>query len=198
VAYLERAAAAKLIELPAAELYVIHGDGKVDSDTLAAQLSKSLVEEGVVVQSFGAMRRQLDGLIDGIVAALWGLLAVSFLIGGVAVSNTLTLNVLEQTRELGLLRIIGMTPRQVRRMVFSEALLLGLLGALMGTAGGITTALVIHVCNEPVLDRTIPFALHPWLVAANIAGCVLIAVLAAWRPGIWAARLNVLAAIAYE
>jgi putative ABC transport system permease protein len=123
---------------------------------------------------------------------------VGFIVGGVAVANTLTLNVLEQTRELGLLRIIGLTPAQTRWLVLNESLLLGAMGALLGTLGGVTTALVIHFCNGPVLGRPVPFELHPWLVIANAGGCLLIALLAAWRPGLSASRLNVLSAIAYE
>ena len=167
-------------------------------EELTAKLRQQLANDGILVRSFAEMRRQLDVLINGVVGSLWGLLAIGFFVGGVAVSNTLMLNVLEQTRELGLLRIIGMTPGQVRRLVFCESLLLGLLGALLGTLGGLTTAVVIHWCNEPVLGRAVPLELHGWLVAANAGGCLIIAVLAAWRPGVWAARLNVLAAIAQD
>lgn len=198
VAYLDHEAAAQTFSLGPAEFFLVEAQPGVSTDSLAASLETLLADDGVVIQSFADLRRQLDALIDGVVGALWGLLAIGFLIGGVAVSNTLMLNVLEQTRELGLLRIIGMTPRQVRKLVFCESLLLGLLGALLGTAGGVTTALVIHLCNEPVLGRSIPFAMHGWLLAANVGGCLAIAVLAAWRPGRRAARLNVLAAIAYE
>jgi putative ABC transport system permease protein len=198
VAYLDQATAAKMLNLGPASFMIVQARPGVDGDQLSTELEKLLAEDGIVVQSFSEMRRQLDGLIDGVVGALWGLLGVGFVIGGVAVSNTLTLNVLEQTRELGLLRIIGMTPGQTRRLVLCESLLLGLLGALMGTLGGITTAVVIHLCNEPVLGRSIPFTLHPWLLAANAGGCLIIALVAAWRPGVWASKLNVLSAIAYE
>ncbi len=198
VAYLDRATAEKMVALGPAEFFVVQAKPGVSTEQLAARLETLLADDGIIVQSFAEMRRQLDGLIDGVVGALWGLLALGFLIGGVAVSNTLTMNVLEQTRELGLLRIIGLTPGQTRKLVFAESLLLGLLGALMGTLGGITTAVVIHYCNEPVLGRSIPFQLHAWLLAANAGGCLLIAVASAWRPARWAARLNVLSAIAYE
>ena len=198
VAYLDQATAEKLFTLGPAHFLIVQATPGTSSSKLAADLEALFKGQGIVVQSFEEMRRQLDGLIDGVVGALWGLLAVGFLVGGVAVSNTLTLNVLEQTRELGLLRIIGMTPGQTRRLVLCESLLLGLLGALMGTLGGITTAVVIHLCNEPVLGRSIPLQLHGWLLAANAGGCLIIALVAAWRPGVWASRLNVLSAIAQE
>jgi putative ABC transport system permease protein len=198
VTYLDQSTAAKMLSLGPPSFMLVQAKAGADRDRLATDLETSLGEDGIVVQSFGEMRRQLDGLIDGVVSALWGLLAVGFVIGGVAVSNTLTLNVLEQTRELGLLRIIGMTPRQTRRLVLCESLLLGLLGALMGTLGGLTTAVVIHLCNEPVLGRSIPLTLHPWLLVANAGGCLIIALVAAWRPGVWASKLNVLSAIAHE
>jgi putative ABC transport system permease protein len=198
VAFMDRTTAKKLMTLGPANFLIVQAKDAASRERLAANLEALLADSGIVVQSFAEMRRQLDSLIDGVVGALWGLLAVGFVVGGVAVSNTLTLNVLEQTRELGLLRIIGMTPGQTRRLVFCESLLLGLLGALLGTVGGITTAVVIHLCNGPVLGRAVPLQLHGWLIAANIAGCLLIAFLAAWRPGSWAARLNVLSAIAQE
>jgi putative ABC transport system permease protein len=198
VAYIDRGAAAKMIDVGPAEFFVVDARPNVASAELAARLEGLFAGEGIVVQSFAQQRRQLDSLIGGVVGALWALLAVGFVIGGVAVGNTLMLNVLEQTREIGLLRIIGMTPGQVRKLVLCESLLLGILGAFLGTLGGITTALVIHFCNEPVLGRSIPFTMSAWLVSANVGGCVLIALVAAWRPGRWAARLNVLTAIAYE
>ena len=123
---------------------------------------------------------------------------MGFVIGGVAVGNTLSMSVLEQTRELGLLRIIGMTRRQVRKLVLWESLLLGILGTLLGTLAGLTTAWIIHLCNEPLLGHALPFAFHGWLLAANAGACLVITILAAWLPGERAARLDLLAAIAYE
>jgi len=196
--YMNQQAAAGLITLGPPYFMIVYATSDASVAGLTNQLQELVTEEGIVVQSFVEMRSQLDGLINGIVFALWGLLAVGFIVGGVAVANTLTLNVLEQTRELGLLRIIGLTPGQTRWLVLCESLLLGLMGAILGTLGGITTAIVIHVCNGPVLGRSVPFELHPWLLIANAGGCLLIALFAAWRPGLWASRLNVLSAIAYE
>ena len=107
-------------------------------ESLAAGLQAFAADEGLMVQS---LRRscavRLDRLIDGIVAGLWLLLAMGFVVGGIAVANTLTMSVLEQTRELGLLRIVGMTRWQIRKLVFCESSLLGILGAVTGTLAGI-------------------------------------------------------------
>jgi putative ABC transport system permease protein len=198
VVFLDQAAASKLISLGPAAVYIVKPKPSVPSDQLASALQPIAQEHGLVIRSFAELRRQLDSLIDGIVGALWGLVAVGFVIGGVAVANTLTMSVLEQTRELGLLRVIGMTRAQVRKMIFCESVLLGLLGAALGTVAGITTAWIIHLCNEPLLGQSVPFDFHLWLIGLTAGGCFLITVLAAWSPGRRAARLNVLAAIAYE
>lgn len=196
--YLDQQQAAELMTLGPPHFLIIEAAADASLPQLTERLEKLVAQDGIVVQSFAEMRSQLDALINGIVFALWGLLAIGFVVGGVAVGNTLTLNVLEQTRELGLLRIIGLTPAQTRWLVLCESLLLGMMGALLGTLGGITTAIVIHLCNGPVLGRTVPLQLHPWLLAANAGGCLLIALVAAWRPGLSASKLNVLSAIAYE
>ena len=68
------------------------------------------------------------------VAGLWGLLALGLIVGAFAVANTLTMNVLEQTRELALLRVVAMTRRQVRRTIFGQAIIIGLIGMTLGWA----------------------------------------------------------------
>ena len=150
------------------------------------------------MQSFVEVREQLDKLINGIVVSLWCLLAIGFLVGGFGVANTLTMSVLEQTRELGMLRIVGMTRGQVRRMVYCEAFLLGVVGLLLGSGAGIATALMIHACLQPLLGYSVPFVFHYWLLAANAGGCLLVTLASAWLPSRRATRLDVLEAVAYE
>ena len=126
------------------------------------------------------------------------LMAVGFLVGGFGVANTLAMSVLEQTRELGLLRIVGMSRRQVGRLVLVESIFLGLASVCLGVLAGLTTALVIHLCNRALLDRDVPFQFHPLLLVGNVAVCLLVAVAAAWIPGWRASRIDLLSAIAYE
>jgi putative ABC transport system permease protein len=124
------------------------------------------------------------------------LLALAILIAVLGIVNTLALSVLERTRELGLLRAIGLRRAQAMGMVTVEAVVISLFGALLGLAVG--TALGAAVVRALRGDGFTTFALPGgqmvvYLVLAAIAG-----VLAAVLPAIRTARINVLGAIAYE
>lgn len=88
---------------------------------------------------------------------------ISFLVAGLGVANTLTINVLDQTRELGLLRIVGTTQWQVRRIVLAQALMLGILSLLPGVAVGGLIAYLISLTTYPVSGHPVAFTLHPLL-----------------------------------
>jgi putative ABC transport system permease protein len=196
--FVDQRPAAELITLGRPQIFTVATQPGTAIEPLVEELKPLVEGEGLSVQSFAEIRGGLDTLIAGIVGALWGLLAIGFVIGGLAVANTLSMSVFEQTRELGLLRVIGMTRPQMRKMIFCESLLLGILGTLLGTLAGLTTAWIIHLCNEPLLGHAIPFTLHTWLLVANAVACLGITLFAAWLPGERAARLDFLSAIAYE
>ena len=118
------------------------------------------------------------------------LLLIVSLIG---IVNTLVLTVFERTRELGMLRAVGMTRRQIRRMVRHESVITALLGAAFGIPIGVVLALMVGAAIE-YAAFTIPVGtLVVFVIAAIIAGLI-----AAIFPARRAARLNVLAALQYE
>lgn len=197
VIFWDREAASRAMELGPVDVYLINCQANFPKQ-LEGQLGSFARDQGLVLHSFADFRRYLDQLINGVVGALFALLGLGFVVGGFGIANTLAMSVLEQTRELGLLRIVGMTQRQIRRLVLVEGLMLGMVGVLLGVAAGMVTAFLIHFCNRALLDRDVPFQLHGWLLLANIVGCLLVAAIAAWFPGRRAANLDVLAAIAYE
>jgi len=129
----------------------------------------------------------------GLVYALLGLAVIIALIG---IVNTLMLSVFERTREIGLLRAVGMRRRQVRAMVRSEAVILAIFGAIVGivigTAMGL--ALVASLRQQGITETTVPVtSLLIFLLLSALLGLVA----ASW-PARRAARLDVLAAIAAE
>ena len=134
--------------------------------------------------------------IDQLLNLVYGLLALALLIALVGIANTLALSIYERTRELGLLRAVGMTRGQVRTTVRSEAVIIALLGASEGLVVGalLGWAIVAAMRASGVTVLSIP-AVQMLLIAVISAAA---GVLAAVGPGRRAARLDVLAAISHE
>ncbi|HEU4866961.1 MAG TPA: FtsX-like permease family protein [Actinomycetota bacterium] len=129
----------------------------------------------------------------GMVTAMLGLALVIALFG---ITNTLALSVFERTRELGLLRAVGMSRRQTRRMIRWEAVIISIIGAVLGLAIGLFFgwALVKSLESEGISVLTIPYGqLLSYVGLAAAAGVV-----AAFFPARRASRLNVLEAISTE
>jgi putative ABC transport system permease protein len=150
---------------------------------------------GVVVRSPGALAGEAGRDAANVVGLLYALLGLSLLMALSGIAGTLTLSVHERTRELGLLRALGMTRSQARALVRDEALISAGVGSVSGLALGLALGwTVVHAEAPEGLTFTLPW---PWLIGAAAVG-IAAGVLGAVGPGRRAARLDVLAAIAHE
>ena len=128
-------------------------------------------------------------------AMIYVLLAFSVVVSLFGMVNTLVLSVFERTRELGMLRAIGMTRRQARRMIRQESVITALIGAALGLPLGIfIAALLTEALSQYGVVMSIPIG----MLAAFTLVAVLAGVAAAILPARRAARLNVLNALHYE
>ncbi|MFI0262381.1 ABC transporter permease [Streptomyces sp. NPDC017056] len=177
-------------------LYVNAAEGTAP-DELRAALERTLTPFPQVQVSDRADYKELvSGQIQGLLNLLYGLLGLAIVIAVLGVVNTLALAVVERTREIGLLRAVGLSRRQLRRMIRLESVVIALFGAVLGLGLG----LVWGVATQRVLalEGLTVFAV-PWpTVVAVVAGSVVVGLLAALLPALRASRLNVLAAIAHE
>jgi putative ABC transport system permease protein len=147
----------------------------------------------VVINSRSQFQNLQEGTVDQFVAGLVALLVLSEIIAVLGIINTLLLSVYERTRELGLLRVVGMSRIQVRRMVRGESIIIAVIGCIFGLGLGVfwgwafTTAL-----REQGLDQ---FDVPPVQIAAFLVFSVIAGAVAAWLPAWRASRLDVLEAI---
>jgi putative ABC transport system permease protein len=147
------------------------------------------------VQTRDAWVTQQDEDFNQFLIMLYVLLALSVIVSLFGMVNTLVLSVFERTRELGMLRAVGMTRRQVRRMIRHESVITALIGAALGLPLGIfLAALVTRALSQFDVQFSLPGRqLVVFVVVALVAG-----VLAAIVPARRAARLRVLEALQYE
>jgi putative ABC transport system permease protein len=126
---------------------------------------------------------------------LYLLLGLSVIVSLFGVINTLVLSVFERTREIGMLRAVGMTRRQVRRMIRHESIVTALIGAALGMGIGVfLAALVTRAVSDYGIGFSIPFGSLAVFTAVAVAAGMLAAILPARR----ASKLNVLEALQYE
>jgi putative ABC transport system permease protein len=174
--------------------FVEVADGATPQNTAALEGALKGFPELALDTEAGWVDERASGL-NQVLNLFYVLLALSVIVSLFGMVNTLVLSVFERTRELGMLRAVGMTRRQVRRMVRQESVITALIGAAVGLPLGMFLAALV---SNALSDEGIGFQV-PWgqLVAFTIVA-IIAGVLAAIVPARRAARLDVLKALQYE
>jgi putative ABC transport system permease protein len=177
-------------------LYVNAAPG-TDAGQLRAGLEKTLDPyPQVQVRNLADYKKLIHDQIAVLLYLVYALLGLAIVIAVLGVVNTLALSVVERTREIGLLRAIGLGRRQLRRMIRLESVVIAVFGAVLGLALG----LIWGLCVQQVLALQGMTALAiPWTtIVAVVVGSAIVGIVAALLPALRASRMNVLAAIAHE
>lgn len=192
------------------------GPWVVDNAAIAANTNRSLDESIFVAASGELPKAAIDrvlatdptaelkskdayvsdqaGEIDNLLVLLYGLLAMSVVVALIGIVNTLGLSIHERTRELGLLRAVGMTTAQLRRTIRYESTLISLIGTLIGLGLGLFLGWTAVQTGDDFFVFTVPWGSLLIIAVAGVAAGLLAGVLPARR----AAGLDVLEAIASE
>ncbi|MDN4475105.1 ABC transporter permease [Demequina sp. SYSU T00192] len=193
----EETGRALLGDYPLAQSMVVLDDG-VDASEAQDQILEALAVDYplVVLQSPGEFEQLANQFIDlllGIISAMLGAALVIALLG---VANTLLLSVTERTREIGLLRAVGVRRRSIRRMIRIESMVMAIFGTILGMilGVGLGAALVRALEDFGFTTITIPWV---WLLVYTISAAIA-GVLAAVWPARRAAKLDILQAIAFD
>lgn len=178
------------------QVHVVGAEG-IAAEDLRAAVEGSLSEfPNVRVLDQAGLREESSKLIDQMLNMVYGLLGLALIIAVLGITNTLALSVYERRREFGLLRAVGATKTQIRRMIRWEAAVIALFGTVVGVVIGSAFgwALITSLRDEGFTRVVLPVEqIAVYIVVAGAAG-----LLAAVVPARRAARLDVLEAIAFE
>jgi putative ABC transport system permease protein len=163
-----------------------------EADQLKAALASVPTAEVKTAQEY---KDSLVGQVNSLLNLVYGLLAMSVIISLFGIVNTLVLAVYERTREIGLLRAIGSSRRQVRATVRYESVITSIIGALMGIVVGIAFAWVV---TTKFAGQGITFSIPGGQLVVFLVVGVIVGVVAAILPARRAAKIDILEAIHYE
>jgi putative ABC transport system permease protein len=177
-------------------VYIRVDDG-ADLPAVQAQLESELEAfPSVALQDQASLKDQIDSQFDRVFGFIYALLALAVIVAFIGIVNTLALSVHERRREVGLLRAVGTSRAQVRRMVVLEAVMISVFGAALGVALGVVYGSLLQKVLEPqgITELAVPVGQIGWfLLLAVVGGFV-----AALWPSVTASRLDVLKAIATD
>jgi putative ABC transport system permease protein len=172
-------------------------EGGVNPARVQALLSKGVETAFPVAEVLNQeeLKESREEQINGLVSLVYALLAFAVLISLFGIANTLALSIHERTRELGMLRAIGMSRRQVRTMIRYEAVITALIGGILGLILGLIFATLIA---QPLKDEGFTLSYPIGSLILLLVFAALLGVLAAIQPARRASRLDVLESLQYE
>jgi putative ABC transport system permease protein len=149
----------------------------------------------VEVKNQSQLKDQQEEQVNQLLGLIYALLSLAIVVSVFGIVNTLALSIHERTRELGMLRAVGMSRRQVRTMVRYEAVITALIGAILGTILGVIFAVLV---SRPLADEGFKLSYPVGTLLVLLVLAALAGVIAAIGPARRASRLDVLRALAYE
>lgn len=154
---------------------------------------------GTTASTKSDLSKQIDELMNGLTLFIGGIASIALLVGVISIVNIMLVNVTERTREIGVLKAIGFTSREVLGSILLEAALIGFIGGVVGLViAAILLQLAIMLFGSQIGDLQLVQMLPVWLIAGVLGGATGLSILAGLYPAWRASRLNVVEALRNE
>jgi putative ABC transport system permease protein len=183
-------------------------NNKVSSVSASTRGDPESVKKDVESQVPGTMAmtqsdftKQIDDMMNGIMLFIGAIASIGLIVGVISIVNIMMVNITERTREIGVLKAIGFTNRELLGSILAEAGLLGFIGSIIGlilAAALLQLAIIFLGPQLGMEDINLLYMLPPWLIIAVIGGATLLSMLAGLYPAWKASRLNVVEALRHE
>ncbi len=182
---------------PANGMVVVNYQDGESVEEARAKLDKRLEEyPNLVAQSAAELIETASSQIDQMLGLIWGLLGLAIVISVLGITNTLSLSVSERQHELGMLRAIGMTRKQTKRMINAESIVIALFGTTLGIVLGVFFGRVMMKAleDEGLTGFVVPFS----QIAITFVVAIIVGLIASYLPARRAAKTDILKAIETE
>jgi putative ABC transport system permease protein len=189
----------KVLPLNNNKVSSITASAKGDPDTVKKEVESQV--SGTTAMTQSDFTKQIDDLLNGIMLFVGAVASIGLLVGIISIINIMLVNVTERTREIGVLKAIGFTNREVLGSILAEAGLLGFIGSIIGiilAAIFLELAIIFFAPTLGMEDINLGQMLPVWMIFAVVGGATLLSVLAGLYPAWRASRLNVVEALRYD
>ncbi len=168
-----------------------------DPAAVVSLLKKKYIDNKPYVQSLNADKQDVIKTNQQIFSVLKGFSFMTIVMGILGVFNNYLISFIERKRVLAMLRSLGMSKRQIIKMIFIEAMTGGLIGGIVGVGGGVLMVSVFPYIMK-ALDMPIPISYAPSIVVISILASIVITLVVSISPALKSSRLNIIESIKYE
>ena len=176
---------------------------KIDEGYDSAEVEKMIdalygKRDKLVIMSNQLLISQVSGLMEQAFRMFDVLALIAMMVGFFGIMNTLTMNVMERTQEIGMLRGVGMTRAQVLLMILAEAAIMGVIGGLLGIIFGVVLSRIFMLAMTAMSGYSLVYTLPITRILIALVIALIVSQIAAFFPAVRASRIRILEAIQYE